>query len=122
MGVVSIRQGIVAALEGIGGLRVYDHRPESVSEFPAALVWLRSANYTDGTFTFVVSLLAGGWSAGEAERSLHPFLESRGSKSVRAAVDGQSACLTVSAGEVGWREVNGSRLPGVDVTVVATDG
>ena len=40
-----IRSGLASALDSIDGLRVYATPPESISEFPAAIVDVRLVNY-----------------------------------------------------------------------------
>ncbi len=84
MSLAGIRGSIVTSLQGISGLAVHDHVPDAVAEFPAAIVSLASANYTDLTFSFRLLLLADSWDAGEAELALHPYLEPSGASSVRA--------------------------------------
>ena len=121
MSLTSIRQGIVAALNLIPDLTVYDHVPEAINEFPAASIRVAAASYADRTFTFQVRLVVSGWSSGEAEKSLHPFLEAQGDRSVKAALDAQPGCVTVGAGETRRRNFNGASLLSVELTVVATD-
>ena len=121
MSLISIRQGIATALERIPDLAVYDHVPEAINEFPAASIRVAVASYADRTFTFQVRLAVSGWSAGEAEKSLHPFLEPTGDKSIKAALDSQPGCVTVGAGEAKRRTYNGASLLSIELTVVATD-
>ena len=121
MSLISTRQGIVTALERIPDLAVYDHVPESINEFPAASVRVAAASYADRTFTFQIRLTVSGWSSGEAEKSLHPFLESTGDRSIKAALDAQPGCVTVGSGEAKRRNYNGASLLSVELTVVATD-
>ncbi len=121
MSLISNRQGIVAALERIPDLAVYDHAPEAINEFPAASVRVAAASYADRTFTFQIRLAVSGWSSGDAEKSLHPFLESTGDRSIKAALDAQPGCVTVGAGETKRRNYNGASLLSIELTVVATD-
>ena len=121
MSLITIRQGIVTALERISDLAVYDHVPEAINEFPAASVRVAAASYADRTYTFQIRLTASGWSSGEAEKSLHPFLEATGDRSIKAALDAQPGCVTVGAGEAKRRTHNGASLLSVELTVVATD-
>ncbi len=121
MSLLSIREGIVAALNRITDLTVYDHVPEAINEFPAASVRVAAASYADRTFTLQILLAVSGWSSGEAEKSLHPFLEANGAHSVKAALDAQPGCVTVAAGEPVRRNFNGASLLSVELTVVATD-
>ena len=121
MSLISIRQGIVAALGRIPDLAVFDHVPESINEYPAASVRVAAASYADRTFTFQIRLSVSGWSSGEAEKSLHPVLEASGERSIKAALDAQPGCVTVGAGETKRRTYNGASLLSVELTVVATD-
>ena len=121
MGLISTRQGIVTALSRIPKLTVYDHVPESVNEFPSASVRVTAASYADRTFTFQIRLVVSGWSSGEAEKSLHPYLEASGNRSIKAALDAQPGCVTVGAGETRRRDYNGASHLSVELTVVATD-
>ncbi|MDP3766534.1 MAG: hypothetical protein Q8S13_00835, partial [Dehalococcoidia bacterium] len=65
----------MTGLQGISGLRVYDHVPDGFNEFPAVAVRLWAANYTDSTYSFRLLLVAAGWNVAEAELALHPYLE-----------------------------------------------
>ena len=121
MSLVSTRKGIVTALQGITGLTVYDHAPDSINEFPAASVRVTAASYADRTFTFQVRLVVSGWSSAEAEKSLHPFLEASGDQSIKAALDAQPGCVTVGAGQTKRRNFSGASHLSVELTVVATD-
>ena len=115
------RDAIVSAIEGVGGVQVYDHVPDSVAEFPAALIRLSSANYSLGTYTFGVLVLAAGWNEGEAEKSLHPYLELTGSSSLPAAIDTDPGLVTVSCGGIERRLVGGQAYLGAELVVVASE-
>ncbi|MEX0763229.1 MAG: hypothetical protein WD208_03135 [Dehalococcoidia bacterium] len=121
MGLVSIRDGIVSSLEGIDGLRVYDHMPDNFSQFPSVAVRMWSANYTDATFTFRLLLAAAGWDERQAEKSLHAFLDSSGASSISTALNAEPGCTTVSAGPVGRQLLNGLPYLGAEITVIACD-
>ena len=115
------RDAIVAAIEGAGDVRAYDHVPDSVGEFPAALVRLSGANYTLGTYTFSVLVLVGGWAEGEVEKSLHPLLESGGAGSLPAAIGADPGLVVVSCSGIERRLVGGQPYLGAELVVVASD-
>ncbi len=121
MSLASIRSAIVAGLGGISGLRVYDHMPDSVNEFPAVVVRLWGASYTDSTYTFRLLVLAAGWDIAEAELALHPFLEKSGASSIAALLTADPGCVTISAGALGRHLVNGVAYMGAEITVLACD-
>ena len=121
MSLVSIRDSIVSSLEGISGLTVHNHMPDSWSEFPAVGIRLWSANYTDLTFTFRLLLLTDGWDEATAETALHPFLDRSGGSSIDAALSSISGCLVVSTGRVDRKTVAGVPYMGAELTVIAND-
>ena len=100
---------------------MYDHVPDSVGEFPAALVRLSGVNYTLGTHTFDVLVLAAGWDEGEVERSLHPMLESSGAASLPAAIGAAPGLVVVSCGGIERRLVGGQPYLGAELVVVASE-
>jgi hypothetical protein len=121
MSLEAVRSGIASALGGVPGIRVHDHVPDSFNEFPAVALRLRSANYADSTYTFRLLLVAAGWDVAAAELSLHPFLEKAGASSIRQALDADPNCVTVTAGPVEKKLLNGLPYMGAELTVVARD-
>ena len=77
------------------------------SEFPAVAVRLKGANYTDATFSFRILLVAAGWDAGETELSLHPYLDSTGSSSLKLALDTYAGCTVVVSGPIKRVKIGG---------------
>lgn len=101
------RTEITDALETISGLRVHDHLPDQISEFPAVAVRFDGANYTDATFTFSLLLIVAGWDVAETELALHPFLDSTGASSMKLALDTHAGCTVVTAGPIKRRKIGG---------------
>ena len=98
---------ITDALDTITGLFVHDHMPDQFSEFPAVAVRFNGANYTDATFSFSLLLVAAGWDVAETELSLHPYLDSAGTSSMKLALDTHAGCTVVTAGPIKRREIGG---------------
>jgi hypothetical protein len=121
MSLASVRGAVVTGLQGISGLRVYDHVPDAFNEFPAVAVRFWAANYTDSTYSFRLLLVAAGWNVAEAELALHPYLDKAGASSIRQALNADPNCLCLSAGPVERKLLNGLPYMGVDLTVVAKD-
>ncbi|MBT4126597.1 MAG: hypothetical protein HOJ22_08365 [Chloroflexi bacterium] len=107
MGLATARDGIVTALDTISGLTVIDHMADQFSELPAVAIRFKGANYTDATFTFSLLLIASGWDVDETELSLHGFLDSVGSESLKLAMDTYAGCTVVSAGPIKRRKIGG---------------
>ena len=107
MGLATARDGIVTALDTISGLTVIDHMADQFSELPAVAIRFKGANYTDATFTFSLLLIASGWDVDETELSLHGFLDSVGSESLKLAMDTYAGCTDVSAGPIKRRKIGG---------------
>ena len=61
MTIAASKSSIVSALQGISGLRVFDHMPDTVQEFPAVAMRLEAVNYTDSTYTFRLLLTLADW-------------------------------------------------------------
>jgi hypothetical protein len=74
------------ALDTIAGLTVHDH----FSELPAVAVRFKAANYTD-----------------ETELSLHAYLDSVGSDSLKLAMDSYAGCTVVSARPIKRLKIGG---------------
>lgn len=121
MSLLSIRSAIVTALGTLPGLKVYDHLPSTVEEFPAIVVTLDGANYTDLSFTFRLLLLGGSWDAAEMESTILPFLEASGPSSICALLNADPGCVTVSAGGIGKHRFAGVEHRGVAISVTARD-
>ena len=121
MSLAIIRNSIVTALGTISGLRVHDHVPDAFNEFPAVALRLWGAGYADLTYTFRLLLVAAGWNVADAELALHPYLEKTGASSIRAKLDADPDCVTVSTGPVQRQLLNGVPYMGVEMTVVARD-
>ena len=107
MGLVTARTSIVDALDTIAGLFVHDHMPDQFSEFPAVAVRFTGANYTDATFSFSILLVATGWDIAETELSLHPYLDSTGSASLKLALDTYAGCTVVVSGPIKRLKIGG---------------
>ena len=121
MSLASIRSSIVSSLEGISGLRVYDHVPDTMHEFPAVAVRLHAANYTDATFTFRLLLVGGSWDEGEAAVALHPVLEASGDSSIRAALEADPGSVTLEVDTIERRRINGVPYMTAEIIVRALD-
>ncbi|MBN4064345.1 hypothetical protein JYU04_01265 [Dehalococcoides mccartyi] len=118
MSLVTALDGITTALDTIPGLKIHDHMADHFSELPAVAVRFKSANYTDATFTFSLLLIAGGWDVDETELSLHEFLDSTGSESMKVALDSYAGCTVVSAGPIKRRKIGGVEHLTVELEVV----
>ncbi len=118
MGLVSARDGIVAALGTIAGLTVHDHMADQFSELPAVALRFKGANYTDTTFAFSLLLIARGWDIDEAELSLHAYLDSTGSDSMKLALDNYAGCTVVSSGPIKRRKIGGIERLTAELEVV----
>ncbi|MDA0734365.1 MAG: hypothetical protein O2909_11920 [Chloroflexi bacterium] len=92
----AVRDGLVARLNTISGLRVYEVDPEGALQFPAALVeqgdpfikYDRIMGAADVSYSFEVLLLLASVQGEQAWASLEPYLNATGGSSVKAAVDG----------------------------------
>ncbi len=107
MELATARDAIVAALATITGPTVDDHMVDQFSEFPAVAVRFKGANYTDASFSFSLPLVASGWDVDETELSLHGYLDSTGSSSLKLALDTYAGCTVVSAGSIKRRKIGG---------------
>ena len=92
----AVRDGLVARLNTISGLRVYEVDLEGALELPAAVVdqgqpfikYDRMMGAEDVFYSFEVSLLLASAQGEQAWASLEPYLNPTGVSSVKAAVDG----------------------------------
>lgn len=91
-----IRDGLVARLRTISGLRVYSSQMDSISEYPCAVVILERLDYViaignysfDGLFR--VAVLTDSGIVQDAYNQLDPYLDPSGSQSIQAALYGDS--------------------------------
>ena len=107
MGLVTAHTAIVDALDTIAGLFVHDHMPDQFSEFPAVAVRCTGANYTDATWTFSILLVVAGWDIAETELSMHPYLDSTGTASLKLALDTVAGCTIVVSGPIKRLKIGG---------------
>jgi len=107
VGLVTARDGIASAIDSIGGLSVFDHVSDQVSETPAVVMRLSGPNYTDQTFTFSLLLITSGFEMSETEPGLHPYLDSVGSNSIKVALDTYAGCTVVSSTGIERRKFGG---------------
>lgn len=121
MTIAAAKTSIVSALQGISGLRVYDHMPDAVQEFPAVAMRLEAVSYADSTYTFRLLLALADWDIDEAQGAVDPYLESSGTQSIKAAIDADPNCMTVSAKRVERKRINGVPYTGAELVVVVTD-
>ncbi len=118
MGLVTARSEITDALGTIGGLVVFDHMPDQFSEFPSVAVRFTGANYTDATFSFSILLVVAGWDVAETELSLHPYLDSIGTASLKLALDTFAGCTVVVAGPIKRVKIGGAEYLTTELEVV----
>ena len=87
------RDGLKTLLENITGLRVYDHRPDSVNELPAAFVEFvgRGEGLTLSGSSFVgrmkVTALLAKAKRGDGYDDLTKYLDPLGTQSIEAQLD-----------------------------------
>ena len=87
------RDGLKTLLENISGLRVYDHRPESVNELPAGFVEFagRGDGLTLSGSSFVgkatVTVLLSKVKRGDGYDDLTKYLDPLGTQSIEAQLD-----------------------------------
>ena len=87
------KKGLAAALSGIDGLRVFGYTPDSLHEFPAAIVHLESRDSV-GTLgggsirgSMRVEVLVSTADARQATETLDAFLEPTGAQSIEASAN-----------------------------------
>jgi hypothetical protein len=87
------RDGLKTLLENITGLRVYDHKPESVNELPAAFVEFvgRGSRMTLSGSSFVgrmiVTVLLSKAKSGDGYDDMTKYLDPLGTQSIEAQLD-----------------------------------
>lgn len=111
----NLRTGIKTRLETITGLRVYTQPPESVQQFPAAVVLLERTTYhqpfqvKDFNATFRIILLVNKADDTQALDELDKYLTVLGPESVPNAIRGD----TTLGGNATWAELRASENVGV---------
>ena len=121
------KDGLVARLATISGLRVLDYPPDSVNEFPVAVVLFesRDAMKTLGGSTFegriTAVVLVSSAATQEAYDTLDEFMAPLGTSSVEAAVDGDNTWggnvddgRMVSIDSIGRRKLWGGHFVAAD--------
>ena len=121
------KRGLAAALSGIDGLRVFDHAPERVHEFPAAVVRLESREPVEtlgcGAVrgSLCVEVLVSAADARQAEESLVAFVEPDGGRSIEAAASADPTWggsvddgRLVSVDNIGSRKMGGVSCVGAE--------
>ena len=121
------KRGLAAVLAGVEGLRVFDYTPDSVHEFPAAIVRLESRESVEtldgGAIrgSLCVEVLVSGADGRQAEGSLDAFLEPRGPHSIEAVSkadptwgDAVDDGRLVSVDNIGWRKLGGVNCLGAE--------
>ena len=90
------RDGLNTLLENVSGLRVYDHRPDSVNELPAAFVQFvgRSEGLTLSGSSFIgrmtVTVLLSKAKRADGYDDLTKYLDPLGTQSIEAQLDSDS--------------------------------
>ena len=121
------KKGLAAALSGIDGLRVFDYTPDSLHEFPAAIVHLESRDSV-GTFgggairgSLRVEVLVSTADARQATETLDAFLEPTGAQSIEATANTDPTwrgavddARLVSVDNIGARKMGGVKCVGAD--------
>ncbi len=120
------KKGLAAALSGIEGLRVFDYTPDSVHEFPAAIVRLESRDSL-GTLSggvrgnLCAEVLVWAADTQQAERELGVLVEPLGAGSVEAVASADptwggavDAGRLVSVDNIGRRKAGGVSCVGAD--------
>ena len=121
------KRGLAAALSTIDSLRVFDYAPDSVHEFPAAIVRLESRESIEtlggGSIrgSMRVEVLVSASEARQAEDALIAFVEPRGTSSIEAAASADPTWggsvddgRLVNVDNIGARKVDGVRRVGAD--------
>ena len=125
--IAGAKRGLAAALSGIDGLRVFNYMPDSVNEFPAAIVQLESREPVEtlggGAIrgSLCVEVLVSAADVRQAEESLVAFVEPQGAQSIEAAARADSTWggavddgRLVSVENIGRRKVGGVNCVGAE--------
>ena len=121
------KKGLAAALSGIDGLRVFDYTPDSLHEFPAAIVHLESRDSV-GTLgggairgSLRVEVLVSTADARQATETLDAFLEPTGAQSIEATANTDRTwrgtvddTRLISVNNIGRRKMGGVGCVGAD--------
>ena len=125
--IAGAKRGLAAALSGIDGLRVFDYTPDSVNEFPAAIVRLESRESVEtlggGAIrgSLCVEVLVSPADGQQAEEALGAFLEPQGTQSVEAVTkadptwgDAVDDGRFVNVDNIGMRKLGGVSCLGAE--------
>ena len=118
-------RGLATALSDIDGLRVFGYAPESLHEFPAAIVRMESRESVEtlggGAVrgSLCVEVLVSGADAKQAAETLYEFVEPLGARSIETAANSDSTWggsvddgRLVSVDRIGRRNVAGVNCVG----------
>ena len=121
------KKGLAAALSSIDGLRVFDYTPDSLHEFPAAIVHLESRDSVGtlggGTIrgSLRVEVLVSTADARQATETLDVFLEPTGAQSIEATANTDRTwrgtvddTRLISVNNIGRRKMGGVSCVGAD--------
>ena len=121
------KRGLASVLSSIDGLRVFDHAPDSVHEFPAAIVRLESRESVEtlggGAVrgSMRVEVLVSAADARQAEAMLDALVEPRGTRSIEAAANMDPSWdgavdygHLLSVDNIGSRKMGGAKCVGAD--------
>ena len=91
----AIRTGLQARLQTIKKLKVYDRPPDSINQFPAAIIVPLGGLYdyamnTGIRYQFEVTLLVARQELVTAQEILDPYIDRSGTNSIYAAIDGDT--------------------------------
>ena len=125
------KDGLVARLQTVSGLHVFVASPESVNEFPAAVVSVPDLQYHNALaantlrhLLRVLLLLSHPGSNTEGWSELDSYLSPTGAKSIRAAVEGDRTlngkvddAEVTSARKIGPLELQGSTYLSAEFSV-----
>ena len=121
------KNGLAAVLSGIDGLRVFDYTPDSLHEFPAAIVHLESRDAVEtlggGAIrgSLRVEVLVSTADARQATETLDAFLEPTGAQSIEAAATSDPTwsgtvddTRLITVNNIGRRKLSGANCIGAD--------
>lgn len=125
-----IKDGLGTRLATISGLRVYNHAPGAIEQFPAAFIMVDSINYKEGIGGTTISgtlravVFINRADVPEALNELDAYLDPSGARSVMLAVQNDATLGTTVDGayvseavNVGMREEQGGWYAGADFLV-----
>lgn len=121
------KRGLAAVLSSIDGLRVFDHAPDSVHEFPAAIVRLESRESVEtlggGAVrgSMRVEVLVSAADSRQAQAMLDTLLEPQGARSIEAAANTDPSWSgavdyghLLSVDNIGTRKIRGANCVGAE--------